>query len=216
MKKLADILRTRREELGISQQTVADIVGVSRQTVQQWEDGKTTPGRKRSAIVAKAYQLPLGIIDPLAASSIKPIDSDPEVHTIPIVRLDALIDKKGGTRALRDISRESGAGMLAVAEGLQHCFAVLVADESMEPDFRKDDVCIVDPKAEPKDGDIVIVGFPNHVALLRCYRHRGRDKDGQIVYDLTTPNPNYVTVTVNHGSGAQMAGIVIEHRRKLR
>lgn len=216
MKKLADILRAQREKLGVSQQTVAEHIGVSRQTVKQWEDGRTTPGRKRSALVAKAYQLPLGAIDPLAISSIKQIDSVSEVHTIPVVRLDALIDKKGGTRALRDVSRESGAGMLAVADGLQHCFAVLVADESMEPEFREGDTCVVDPNVDPSDGDRVIVGFPNNVALLRAYHSRGRDKDGCVVFDLTTPNPNYSTVTVNSQSGGQLSGVVIEHRRKLR
>ena len=50
MNKLADILKTRREELEISQQDVADKIGVSRQAVQQWEDGKTSPGRKLSAL----------------------------------------------------------------------------------------------------------------------------------------------------------------------
>jgi transcriptional regulator with XRE-family HTH domain len=44
-------LRTRQN---MSQQNLADAIGVSYQTVQQWENGKTAPSRKRLDAVAKA------------------------------------------------------------------------------------------------------------------------------------------------------------------
>lgn len=40
-------IRTAREQLGLSLEDVAEKVGVSHQSVQQWETGKSAPHRKR-------------------------------------------------------------------------------------------------------------------------------------------------------------------------
>jgi transcriptional regulator with XRE-family HTH domain len=49
-------IKRRREALGISLKALADLVGVSWQTVQQWEreEGGTAPKRERLATVAQA------------------------------------------------------------------------------------------------------------------------------------------------------------------
>ncbi|WP_287497964.1 XRE family transcriptional regulator [Pandoraea sp. CB10b_02] len=47
-------IKALREKLSISMETLASTVGVSWQTVQQWENGKTAPQRKRLQAVADA------------------------------------------------------------------------------------------------------------------------------------------------------------------
>lgn len=51
-------IKQRREELGLSMQALADLVGVSAwQTIQQWEkENGTAPKRERLAAVAQALQ----------------------------------------------------------------------------------------------------------------------------------------------------------------
>lgn len=51
-------IRLRREAMGITMKALADLVGVSWQTVQQWEreEGGTAPKRERLATVAQALQ----------------------------------------------------------------------------------------------------------------------------------------------------------------
>jgi len=52
-KTLGDFLRKKRVEAGLSQCQVAEIVGVSTETIKMWEHNKTKPtGRFRQSAVA--------------------------------------------------------------------------------------------------------------------------------------------------------------------
>lgn len=52
-----DVIRTQREKLGMSQQQLADAVGVSRGAVQHWERGTTAPKRNLQNAVARKLQI---------------------------------------------------------------------------------------------------------------------------------------------------------------
>jgi transcriptional regulator with XRE-family HTH domain len=47
-------IAARREQLGLSMEGLADLVGVSWQSVQQWENGSTIPRRHRMEKIANA------------------------------------------------------------------------------------------------------------------------------------------------------------------
>jgi len=52
-KTLGDFLRKKRVEAGLPQRQVAEIVGVSTETIKMWEHNKTKPtGRFRQSAVA--------------------------------------------------------------------------------------------------------------------------------------------------------------------
>jgi transcriptional regulator with XRE-family HTH domain len=52
-------LRTLRRQHQLTQQELAEKLQVSRQTVSNWENGRSAPDRVNIAELAKAYQLPL-------------------------------------------------------------------------------------------------------------------------------------------------------------
>lgn len=56
MKTINKEIKLRRERLGISQAQLAERVGVAWQAVQQWENGKTSPARKRETQIARALE----------------------------------------------------------------------------------------------------------------------------------------------------------------
>lgn len=43
--ELAEIIREQRKAFGLSQRSLARILGVSNQTIKNWEDGVSAPGR---------------------------------------------------------------------------------------------------------------------------------------------------------------------------
>lgn len=47
-------IKEAREELGLSQEDLADILGIAFQSIQQWESGKTTPRQTRMRKLAAA------------------------------------------------------------------------------------------------------------------------------------------------------------------
>lgn len=59
IKHLGERLRELREEAKLSQAKLADLVGVSRNAVSQWESGETQPSSRRLASIAKALKVPV-------------------------------------------------------------------------------------------------------------------------------------------------------------
>lgn len=56
---LGDRIRKKRTSLKLSQEYVADQLGVSRQAVSKWEQGKTEPNAKNLAELACLFEVPL-------------------------------------------------------------------------------------------------------------------------------------------------------------
>ena len=53
---MKNIIKTRRLELGLSQENLAKQLGVKRVTVSQWEAGRNTPKTKMLQEIAKALK----------------------------------------------------------------------------------------------------------------------------------------------------------------
>ena len=156
-------------------------------------------------------QLDVGIIDPLLGSVTR-VDTSTEVHSIPIYRLETFVSERRGTgNMLRTLEGETSE-TLSVVPARRKCIAVKMTDDSMAPVYHAGDVLIVDPKAEPRDKCRVLVSFGDDAAIVRQYNFRGIDRKGSTVYDLSTPNPDHITVTVNSDNPGKLEGVVIERR----
>jgi transcriptional regulator with XRE-family HTH domain len=215
-KELAKLLKDARVAAGLSQTKAAKLLGVERQTVGAWERGINGPLRDRAVAVAKLYKIDVGQIDPFARP-VKIIDTIvSESHKIPLLRLEKITLKAGDARDLPNSLRAYANDMLAVHESFKECFAISVGDNSMKPLYQEGDICIIDPAIEPNENDAVVVGFPGEALVLRTYVPRGLDSSGKAAFDLQTPNADFKTLTVNSSHPADVLGVVVEFRRKLR
>ncbi|KRM25740.1 helix-turn-helix domain-containing protein [Schleiferilactobacillus harbinensis] len=72
-------LRTLRQQHQLTQQELAEKLQVSRQTISNWENGRSAPDRVNIAELAKVYQLPL---ETLLGTSVhaKPAPTEQERH----------------------------------------------------------------------------------------------------------------------------------------
>lgn len=59
MQKIAGILKTRRKERGLSQTEVANILGISRQSVSKWENGSSYPDIENLIRLSDYYKIPV-------------------------------------------------------------------------------------------------------------------------------------------------------------
>ena len=59
-KTLGEKLRDKRIERGMTQELVAELLGVSRQAVSKWESGKTDPSTANLLALAELYEVPVG------------------------------------------------------------------------------------------------------------------------------------------------------------
>lgn len=207
--QLNELLRTRREALNLSQADVAKAIGVSRQAVGLWEDGTTGPRRKYVKALARVLKLKPGAIDPLLSDDPIAIDSTTAGVTVPLLHLEDVVTGEAMNRGVI-----TGPSITIDPDLPSSCFGLIVADESMVPDYAPSDIVIVQPGLEPMCGDDVVARLPDGPAVIRRFRDRGEDKTGFRVFDLFSTDPNFITITVNLDNRVNILGVIIEHRRK--
>lgn len=216
MATVGKLIKDARLGLGLTQAEVARALKLSRQAIQNWEMDKNLPKGRRAGAVAKLLKIAPSLVDPLTYSSVNKVDDDLGGHTIPVVHLKDLSDCGEASLEMPLAIFSLSVGHITVHAALKHCYAVEISDDSMAPDYKIGDTCIVDPTIEPLENDDVVAALSDAAAVLRRIRMRGKDSAGRPVYDLLTPNPDHVTVTVNAERPARLLGVVVEHRRKRR
>lgn len=98
-----------------------------------------------------------------------------------------------------------------------YTFALEIRGRSMEPDFREGEIIIVDPDACVRPGDVVVAKLNGDTeATVKKYRDRGRDDQGQPVYELVPLNPDYASITIDSSNPGTLIGPVVQHKRNLR
>ncbi len=66
--KEKNALHRLRERRGLTQEEVAEELGVSRQSVSQWESGKTFPSVKKQIVLSRLYGVPMEQLYPEGAA----------------------------------------------------------------------------------------------------------------------------------------------------
>lgn len=141
-----------------------------------------------------------------------------DVRKVPVISYV----EAGNWKAIVD-SYAKGAGFdslsidAVLAQSLgRYAFALEVHGESMMPEFRPGDRVIVDQDAAVHPGDIVVAKLDNEEsAVLKKYRSRGTDNDGNEVFELVPLNDDYPTLVVNSSNPGKIIGRVVEHRRRM-
>ncbi|MBF0343666.1 MAG: helix-turn-helix domain-containing protein [Nitrospirae bacterium] len=149
------------EQRGIKQRELAEMIGVMPQNLNAYMTGKRGFGKKNIARIAKALNIPE-----------ESFYSDPSVNRSRIKkarRIPLLSWTNAGVwHESVDIFREGYAeDWLAYDATDPYAFAVRVADNSMEPEFRPGDLTIVSPSLTPATGDFVVARSGNNVVLRR-------------------------------------------------
>jgi phage repressor protein C with HTH and peptisase S24 domain len=106
------------------------------------------------------------------------IQGDPAGHFVPLI--DRLAAGAGfGTDQADAFSPGDADSFIAHENAPPRAFALRVAGDSMEPDFKSGDVVIIDPAGEAQDGEVACViyddGKGNRVTRLKRFHVRGND-----------------------------------------
>lgn len=210
---LAELIKTARDRKGMTQDELAKALGVTRNTVSQWESGETAPKRMRQMLVAKVLGIPLHAISPLQVSGVTVLDDDQQAVNLPVFELSGISMGQTG-----ELTMSVSIGQIVAGNDLNpKCFAARVSDDAMAPEFAMGDVVIIDPTADAHDGDVVMITSPKKATMLRRIVSRGPNSKGQEVFDLHTNNPDYPNLPMNTAITMRLkiSGVVVEHRRRM-
>lgn len=239
---LSDRIKTLRKSKGISQQALADSIGVSRVAVTKWESGNTKDLKRANLIgLAKVFRITLEELlgEPLKSdaprfgkksSNIITIDdaysndtvydfshantskAGLERHRVPLISYV----QAGAWREVVDVFQPGDAEkfLFTDIDVSKTSFALTVVGDSMLPDFRTGDIIIVDPEISPLPGDFVVARNSDNEATFKKYRSRGFTDKGQEIIELIPLNENYPSLRSDI-SPLEIIGKVVEVRKKL-
>jgi transcriptional regulator with XRE-family HTH domain len=164
--KAGKIIRDARNERGWSQSELARRVGVSQPAIMKIEKGVTTKS-KHFPKIAQVLNLELSDLDSSLSPTSNPTDArltstmkKPQVERL---KQEQLI---GGDNLPVFSLAQGGPGALVLSnqpfrtigrphnlQTIEDAFGVLVAGDSMHPEYREGDIAYVDPHIPPRVGD---------------------------------------------------------------
>lgn len=199
---LAARFKARRLELGMTQVEVAAAAGISQQSIESIESGRT---RKPRSLLDLAKALKCSPDWLLNGKNIMPL-AEVSTRRIPVlsyVQAGQLTEVKDTT----DFSGEMEY-VLADADVPETCFALRIDGDSMQPEFKEGDIVIIDPDLCPAPGEFVVAKNNGHEATFKKYRPLGV---GIADFELVPLNPDY-PVLRSAEVPLRIIGVMIEHR----
>lgn len=174
MQNVGRVIREARKRLGLSQEQLGKLTGVSRSAVNQWESGTTTPDAERLPEIARVLNLEAGAL--LGISTSSPSIVTPAIQPKRDHALDTSVTVPHGGEMPRDLpilgtvsGGPGGLFQLGNGEatdwarrpprlrGRTDVFGLWVEDTSMVPAFKPGSLIIVERARPASIGDDVVV-----------------------------------------------------------
>lgn len=170
---VGDNIRKRRQEAHMTQEELANKLGVARSTVTQWERNWSKPRMGKVAMIADALGISIADIIYDSASVDSTSVQSPEPNngmTIPLYTLGRVhagnfSDELEATRRI--------AVPASVRSNHPNAQAALVVGNCMDKVVPEGMAVVYDPDLEPINGKIVIVETEDHEAILRRWFRGG-------------------------------------------
>ena len=154
-------IKGRRGEIGLTQEQLADAVGVTYQAVQQWESGKSNPKGKRLEALAAALSCSKVWIEFGSDEAEKPsnVVEGPSIKgRYPLISWVAA----GAWCDISEIHPADAVLYPCPVSCSDRTFVLRVQGISMEPLFRDGDLIFIDPAADVRHGSYVVARLDDH------------------------------------------------------
>lgn len=202
---LADRVRERRTELGMTQARLAEIVGATQQSIVSIENGLTK--RPRNLLdLAKALDC-----DPMWLQNGGTFKKITEINT----RKIPLISYVQAGALAQNCPIEAYDGdfeyVLTDMDWSENAFALKIEGDSMEPEFSPGDVIVIDPEIQPAPGEFVVAMNGGDAATFKKYRPTGYDHHRNEIYELVPLNSDYPVMRSTDRT-LRILGTMVEHR----
>lgn len=181
-----DKLKQKRKELGLEQQELAELIGVSKQAYFKWEKGLSKPTKANIAKLEKVLKVPEGYLSEDEISSLyKQLTEPNQEKAITYVRdlvssqkVISIAEKRSEYRVYEKLSAGIGASVYGdldydvvyYNEELPHDFASWVDGNSMEPTYQNGEVALIRETGFDYDGAVYAVVWDSQTYIKKVYR----------------------------------------------
>ena len=181
-----DKLKQKREELGLEQQELAELIGVSKQAYLKWEKGFTKPTKANITKMEKVLKVPEGYLSEDEISSLyKQLTEPNREKAMTYVRdlvssqkVISIAEKRSEYHVYEKLSAGIGASVYGdldydvvyYNEELPHDFASWVDGNSMEPTYQNGEVALIRETGFDYDGAVYAVVWDSQTYIKKVYR----------------------------------------------
>ena len=181
-----DKLKQKREELGLEQQELAELIGVSKQAYFKWEKGLSKPTKVNIAKLEKVLKIPEGYLSEDEISSLyKQLTEPNQEKAITYVRdllssqkIVSISEKRSEYHVYEKLSAGIGASVYGdldydvvyYNEELPHDFASWVDRNSMEPTYQNGEVALIIETGFDYDGAVYAVVWDSQTYIKKVSR----------------------------------------------
>ncbi|MCK1255194.1 LexA family transcriptional regulator [Streptococcus uberis] len=215
-----DKLKQKREELGLEQQELAELIGVSKQAYFKWEKGLSKPTKANIDRLEKVLKVSAGYLSEDEISSLyKQLTEPNQEKAITYVRelvssqkVISIAEKRSEYHVYEKLSAGIGASVYGdldyevvyYNEELPHDFASWVDGNSMEPTYQNGEVALIRETGFDYDGAVYAVVWDSQTYIKKVYREEeglrlvSINKDYPDKFAPFDENPRVVGKIVGH------------------
>ena len=211
--KIGQRIYEARKAKGLSQQGLANLtIDLKQSRINNWENGLRTPGPEEIKQLANALEVPAAFLMCLS-------DEKQENQTKKLSRLIPLFDHHQACntahylKELREQGELDNVILIAASMGLlpklgADTFALKMSNDSMMPEFRPNDILVIDSSAAPEPGNYVAVKMSGKLEVIICQYKKLSYNSSE--FELLTLNDHWPNIKVIDGVDVEIVGKVVQ------
>lgn len=221
--KIGQRIMSERKAKGLTRKALAELTSelkISR--INNYERGDRTPGPTEIKLLADALEVSASYLMCLTDNREGKMTKSLGMGAlIPVLDYKQAIDSAAFIQKIKediDTKAEFIPVSTAVSDSIgKNAFALQIKDESMVPEFRIDDVIIVDPDTSPKPGDFVVALIEDEQeVIVRKYKQLSASKELR-EFELIALNEDWADIRIGFNeTQAQIIGCGVSLARVLR
>lgn len=200
--KIGHRIMAERKTKGLTRKALAELTGelkVSR--INNYERGDRTPGPTEIKLLAHALEVSPSYLMCLTDNREGKLSRSLGMGAlIPVLDYKQAVDASTFIQKIKE-DVDGQVEFIPVSTNVgdslgKNAFALKIKDDSMTPEFRVNDVIIVDPDSQPKPGDFVVALIEGEQeVILRKYKQLSAAKDLQ-EFELIALNKDWADIRV--------------------
>jgi len=201
-----------RRESNLTQEDLAQKIGISRVSVLNYESGKRKVPADVLYKIAEAVGKPLSFFHPPQGLNQESASNVIQINVI-LTKVPVITWSQANNFSLagyQEIASASAQHVFTTTKG-SHMFALTISGNSMEPEFRENDIIVVNPELKPQNSDFILARNSKATeALFTQLRIYG---DKNILHPL---NPEFPDLELNDDGQYSIIGVVTDKIKQYR
>lgn len=215
-------IKQERKSKNLTMKALAELTdNLNLSRINNYERGERTPGPEEIKQLAKVLEVSPSFLMCLSDDRQGSFKNPGLGGLLPILDYKSACDPALAIERIKDESYSEKLDLIPISSTVQkrigkNAFALAVKDESMAPEFKFDDILIIDPDTQPNPGDFIIVKLENESeAIIRKFKQLSASKENP-EFELIAINNDWPDVKISKEFNEIFIGSVISLFRTIK